>query len=418
MMKHTGDLLHMQADNRSGDPPSPTNVEARIEDDEPIQPDPEEKGLAYLWENLARLGLRETALRVGTSVVSIALFLVVIWVMGNFYLDAAEQTAARQMAIAAGLPTNTPTVRPPALLPPPNEIAFVGGISRVADLHTIIPTRPRFDVLTYTVQPGDTIMTIADKFNLEPQTILWSNYDVLADNPDSLRPGQQLNILPVDGVYYQWHAGDGLNGVAKFFGVSPDEIVNWPGNHLDKNTLGDYTSPNIQPGTWLVVPGGRREFVTWSAPRIPRSNPGVAKVLGPNSCPTAVDGPVGTGAFVWPTRAHYLSGYPFSPETNHWGIDIAGGQGDPVTAADNGVVVYAGWSDLGYGNVVVVDHGNGWQTLYAHLSQVDVACGASVYQGATILGLIGATGNASGPHLHFEMMNDRLGRVNGLLYLK
>jgi murein DD-endopeptidase MepM/ murein hydrolase activator NlpD len=86
-------------------------------------------------------------------------------------------------------------------------------------------------------------------------------------------------------------------------------------------------------------------------------------------------GPIGSEAFVWPTSETFISGYEFSPEVNHWGIDIGGDLGNPIYAADAGVVVYAGWNDWGYGNVIVLDHGNGWQTLYAHLSEVYVNCG-------------------------------------------
>ena len=161
----------------------------------------------------------------------------------------------------------------------------------------------------------------------------------------------------------------------------------------------------------LFVPGGERAFVTWSAPRITRDNPAVASILGPGACGTIVDGAVGIGAFVWPSTNHFLSGYDYSPSTNHFGIDIAGSLGAPVYAADNGVVVYSGWNDWGYGYVVVIDHGNGWQTLYAHLSAINVGCGASVYQGGTIGGF-GSTGNSTGIHLHFEMMHDSYGKVN------
>jgi murein DD-endopeptidase MepM/ murein hydrolase activator NlpD len=115
------------------------------------------------------------------------------------------------------------------------------------------------------------------------------------------------------------------------------------------------------------------------------------------------EGAVGMGSFVWPTTNHWLSGFNYSPDTNHPAIDIAGQLGNPVFAADNGVIVYAGWNNWGYGNVVVIDHGNGWQTLYAHLSYYGVGCGLSVNQG-DVIGSIGSTGNSSGPHLHFEMM--------------
>ncbi|HWQ83914.1 MAG TPA: M23 family metallopeptidase, partial [Anaerolineales bacterium] len=287
--------------------------------------------------------------------------------------------------------------------------------TRFADLHTVIPTRKRMEVAVYEVQSGDTLFGIAEKFALNPQTILWGNQFVLGDNPHNLRPGQELNILPVDGTYHRWSAGDGLNGVADFFGVTPEDIINFPGNHLDPNTLGDWSNPNIEAGTWLIIPGGKREFVSWSAPEIPRDNPSVAKVLGPGVCGATVDGAIGAGAFIWPANNQRLSGFDYSPSTNHLGVDVAGKEGEAAYAADNGVVVYAGWNNWGYGNMVVINHGNGWQTLYAHLSTYNVTCGQSVYQ-TNLIGAIGNTGNSSGAHLHFEMMYNG-GKVNPWDYL-
>jgi murein DD-endopeptidase MepM/ murein hydrolase activator NlpD len=90
--------------------------------------------------------------------------------------------------------------------------------------------------------------------------------------------------------------------------------------------------------------------------------------------------------------------------------------GIPIYAADSGVVVYSGWNNNGYGYLIVIDHGNGWQTRYAHLSQRNVECGAYVYQG-DVIGLMGSTGNSTGPHLHFELLNLTYGKVNPLDFL-
>lgn len=359
------------------------------------------KGLARLWESLVHMGLGESALRVGTAIISIALFLIVVWVMSSFYVRS-KTTQPRDAALAAALPTATPTVAPPQYTIQAASL-YAGGIPRLAMLHTIIPEKPRVDVFQYTVVQGDTIFGIAEKFNLKPETVLWGNLYVLSDDPHRLQPGQVLNILPINGVYHKWSAGEGLNGVSKFYGVKPEDIVNYPGNHLDAKSIGDFANPNIKPGTMLIVPGGKRQFVTWSAPLIPRKNPAVARYLGPGACGTIMDGAVGTGTFVWPTSLHYLSGFDYSPETNHPAIDIAGQIGNPIYAVDSGVVVYAGWNDWGYGNMVVIDHGNGWQSLYAHQSVINVGCGVSVEQGQ-IIGNVGSTGNSSGPHLHFELM--------------
>jgi murein DD-endopeptidase MepM/ murein hydrolase activator NlpD len=358
-----------------------------------------------VWENLSQAGLGEPILRLGTHILLIAFILIVAWSLREVYQRAQNSNSPRAAAFAAELATPTPV---PALaaLPDYHPALAKGngeGIVRTAKLHTDVPSRPRQDVLKYTVEAGDTLFGIAEKFGLKPETILWANQPVLGDNPHSLRPGQELNILPVDGAYHRWSAGDGLNGVSKFFGVKPEDIINYPGNHLDKDNIGDYARPNIEAGTWLVIPGGRREFVNWSAPEIPRDNPGVAKVLGPGACGSVANGAIGAGVFIWPANNHFLSGFDYNPNTNHAGIDVDGETGDPVYAVDNGVVVYAGWNNWGYGNVVVVNHGNGWQTLYAHLNALYVDCGQSVYQ-TNIIGAIGNTGNSAGSHLHFEMM--------------
>jgi hypothetical protein len=138
--------------------------------------------------------------------------------------------------------------------------------------------------------------------------------------------------------------------------------------------------------------------------------PDVTKLSGPGYCGSVGDGAVGTGSFIWPSDNHAISGYDYSLEISHPAIDLAGASGDPVYASDHGVIVYAGWNNYGYGNVVVIEHGNGWQTLYAHLSAVNVVCGQSVYQG-DVIGQFGITGNTYGPQLHFEIINAD-GKVN------
>jgi len=282
------------------------------------------------------------------------------------------------------------------------------GIPRYALLNTIIPNRPRVGITTYKVKPGDNLFVIADKYGIKPETVLWGNYDVLKDNPQLLKPDQELVILPTDGVYYEWKTGDTLVGVASTFKVEPDAILNWPGNRLD---LVDVAQGNldIPDGTWLIVPGGRRELKDWGPPAITRSNPAAAAYYGSGYCGKVYEGAIGTGTFVWPTVANFLSGYDYS--SIHPGIDIAGSVGNAVFATDSGVVVFAGWSEYGYGYMIVLDHGNGWQSAYGHLSAVGVTCGQSVGQG-TVIGAVGSTGNSSGAHLHFELRSEIYGKVN------
>jgi len=360
-----------------------------------------EKGWLARWtEALLQMGLGESMLRVGTSALSLIAIAAVIWLVQMFFKQSPD--AQINVAAAQG-PTSTPAVEIAEVAPAVVEVDYV-GIPRMAEPFTTIPTRPRQEITKYTVQEGDTIFGIAEKFGLDPQTILWGNYATLQDNPHALQANQDLNILPVNGTYYEWQDGDGLNGVASFFGVTPEDIINFPGNNLNPETIGDYTHPNIEPGTMLIVPGGQREFVSWSAPLgVTREDPALARVLGPGACDPVAGGAVGFGSFVFPTNKHFLSGFDYSPKSNHWGIDLAGSEGEGVYATDAGVVVYAGWNNYGYGNMVMIDHGNGFQSLYAHLSNIYRFCGQSVGQGEGI-GAIGSTGRSSGPHLHFEIM--------------
>lgn len=268
-------------------------------------------------------------------------------------------------------------------------------LTRQTELHTNIPARPRTDIITYTVQSGDTLFGIAEKYGLQPETIVWGN-PILKDDPHLLRPDQELRIPPTNGVLRDVQPGDRLDVLAKYYGVTVEDIVNWPGNDLDPD------DPQITIGQALMVPGGRREFVQFVQPTLVRSKRNqLPKDAGPGACAGGYSGgAVGGGGFIWPANNHWLSGNNYW--SGHLGIDISAGTGDPIYASDSGVVVFAGWSNWGYGLMVQIDHGNGWNTLYSHLSQYNVSCGQSVYQG-NVVGLAGSTGNSSGPHLHFEM---------------
>ena len=353
-----------------------------------------------LLDTLVGIGLGEAMLRAGTTILSIILLGVVVWLLRLFYLQQPE--AGNVVNALETVPT-APVVGMDNVLQPEAVDAF-GGIPRLAQVHTNIPSRPRQEVVKYTVEEGDTVFGIAEKFGLIPETVLWGNYYVLLDNPHQLQAGQELNILPVNGTYHEWQQGEGLNGISSYYGVKPEDIINYPANNLDIAAIGDLANPNITPGTWLIVPNGRREYVSWSAPLgVTRENPAYARVLGPGACDAVSGGAVGYGAFIWPSNKHYLSGFDYAPNANHWGIDIAGNEGEGVYATDAGVIVYAGWNNYGYGNMILIDHGGGFQSLYAHLSGLNVGCGQSVGQG-DVIGGIGTTGRSSGSHLHFEIM--------------
>jgi murein DD-endopeptidase MepM/ murein hydrolase activator NlpD len=273
------------------------------------------------------------------------------------------------------------------------------GIARTINFDTVIPSRPRVDVITYTVQQGDTLFGIADNFGLKPETLLWGNFETLKDNPHLLKPEMVLNILPTNGVYYQWHEGDSVDRIASEFKTETQAILDYPGNRIDLTEITE-GRVNIPSGTWLIIPDGKRPLKDWGPPAISRANPAVARYYGEGACGSVYEGAIGTGTFVWPTAYHGISGYTYG--AIHPAIDIGGTTGDAIVASDSGVVVFAGWSNFGYGYMIVIDHGNGFQTAYAHLSAVAVGCGQSVFQGGYI-GAMGSTGNSTGPHLHYEI---------------
>ncbi len=260
------------------------------------------------------------------------------------------------------------------------------------------PAESRAGIITYTVKPGDNVETIAQRFGLLPTTIVWSNREI-EDNPDVLRVGQVLNILPVDGILYTVEANDTLSGIAERFKAKVEDILNSPLNNLSNGA-------NLLPGMRIVVPGGIKPFV----PRVVQVDVRRAPASGAGYAGPAPRFTAG-GAFAWPARGYISQGFRYY----HRAIDIANAIGIPIYASDGGYVTYAGWSSVGYGYMVQIDHGNGFSTLYAHLSQWYVDPGQVVSRGQ-IIGAMGSTGNSTGPHLHFEI---RYGGVpqNPLLYL-
>jgi len=339
------------------------------------------------------------------NLLAVALFLTAGYLAWARYQNIQNPSGAEPVNLAA-VPAQSgddpPKVDASVVLSPLDgqTASFMEGITRQIELDTRIPKRPQVSVVTYTVETGNSLFSIADQFGIEPETILWGNFDTLQDNPHLIKPGQVLNILPTNGTFYQYHEGEDLNAIASQFGVDAQDIIDYPGNPIDLAALSS-GKPAIADGTWLIIPGGKRALVDWSPPTITRSNPASARYYGAGYCGTVYTGAVGSGTFVWPTTEHFISGYNYAPPV-HPAIDIGGSLGNAIFASDSGVVVYAGWSDYGYGNLIVIDHGNGWQSAYAHLSGVGVGCGQSVYQGY-LIGALGSTGNSSGPHLHFEL---------------
>jgi len=264
----------------------------------------------------------------------------------------------------------------------------------------------RHEIIAYKVEPGDTISTIAQQFDIGVNTILWAN-DLNAYSV--IRPGDSLKILPVSGVLHNVASGENLKSIASMYGVNQQDIQ-------QSNNLGDGNRLTI--GQKLIIPGGKKGSFTDPNTRTysgiallkdlikpkKNSNSDSADASDSNNIPQNA-APGSSNKMHWPTSGYRITQY-FS--WKHFAVDIADHIGTPLYAADSGVVETAGWG-TGYGNQIVVNHGGGKKTRYAHLSKFYVSVGDKVTKGQTI-GAMGSTGWSTGSHIHFEVI------INGVKY--
>ncbi|MEP7293049.1 MAG: peptidoglycan DD-metalloendopeptidase family protein [Chloroflexota bacterium] len=264
---------------------------------------------------------------------------------------------------------------------------------------TIVPDRPRSEVIQYQVQSGDTIFAIAERYGLTPESIAWANDRTLVEG---LRPGRLINILPVDGVYFTVISEQSIQSIADRYGVEPYVIID-----SEYNDFFNATPETVLPSnTKVVIPGGQDAQINWNpvVERVPGSSSGNstgARISfdsgDPGSC-GLVDNPGGGGGWVRP-----VSGYQWVRGFSgiHTGVDLSVPIGTPVSAANGGTVVFSGWSNWGYGWSVVLAHGP-FTTIYGHLSETYAQCGTFVSAGQ-VIGASGSSGDSTGPHLHFEI---------------
>lgn len=240
------------------------------------------------------------------------------------------------------------------------------------------------EVIEHTVQPEETISTIAQKYGLAQETVMWENN---LSSAATIRPGQRLRILPTDGVMHRVAKGETVYTVAKRYGLGSDDAAAQPIISFPFNTFADDNTFALTTGQTILVPGG----VKPQAASLPRT---VTRVTTPDAGVVSA-----TGQFVWPASGYISQNYAWY----HKAYDIANRGGGRILAADAGKVVVAGWVDnSGYGNRIMIDHGNGFVTLYAHLSVVRVSVGQTVNKG-DVIGDMGTTGRSTGVHLHFEV---------------
>jgi murein DD-endopeptidase MepM/ murein hydrolase activator NlpD len=254
-------------------------------------------------------------------------------------------------------------------------------------------TGHRSEAIAYTVQPGDVLGKIAEQFNITVNTLLWENN---LSWSSTIRPGQKLTILPNSGVNHEIKSGDTILAIANKYQTDAEKIIS-------SNKLAD--ASDIKIGDLLFIPNGIKPT------RVVSSYQPKTSVYSSKNVEPANEIHTGT-KLLWPVNSNRITQY------YHWrhsGLDIGDKTGSPIYAAESGKIERAGWS-RGYGYNVVINHGNGLKTLYAHASQLLVKTGDTVSRGETIA-LIGSTGWSTGPHLHLEVRINE-SRKNPLNYIR
>ena len=257
---------------------------------------------------------------------------------------------------------------------------------------TRLSEKPRSEIISYTVQKGDTVSGIAKKYGVSEDTVKWQNNL----RGDSITVGDTLDILPVTGIAHKVTSGDTIYTIAKKYSSNPQAIVDFPFN--------DFADPqtfSLVVGQTVIVPEGVQ----------PQAAP---TYIARRTLVTTGSSAVMASGFAWPihgTMNQYYSWY-------HKGVDIGAPVGTPIIAATSGTVSYAiaGGGNYGYGTHVIISGANGYETLYAHMSALNVSSGQSVVAGQTVVGWVGLTGRTTGAHLHFEVRSGG-GALNPLSFL-
>jgi murein DD-endopeptidase MepM/ murein hydrolase activator NlpD len=235
----------------------------------------------------------------------------------------------------------------------------------------------RTSIESYVVKSGDTLSSIAKKFSVSVETILWENNLSIYS---TLQPSQKLAILPTSGLTYKIKKGDTVEKIAKNFKVDSDKILAY-------NNLTEVSG--LKVGEIIVVPDGKKIIIQ------PKSLSPLGAIKQYYEAPT----PRSVLGFIWPTTCRRITQYY---SWRHHAIDIACGYNVPIYAVESGVVESACWVG-GYGKRIIIRHTNGMRTLYGHFNQLNVSTGQTVKKGQ-VIGLMGSTGRSTGAHVHFEVM--------------
>ena len=326
------------------------------------------------------------------------------------------------LAVTATGSNNTPVaetsagyLRPPVLLSTvPSvlarqqaELEALSPTATAAQLAAALPQdtpganpQPQVAFFTYTVQPGDSVATIATAFGIEENYIIWNN-PLVAASPDVLHVGATILVPSTNGIVYTVTVGDTLNDLAAYYSIDAGSVVSFGPNGL--------SSPDsVADGMTLLLPG--------AVPPVPiaAAVAAIEDTPEPFPEPAAVEpepepepvyvpppaAPVSSVGYIWPVYGAISTYFDWG----HPGIDIDGFgiYGAPIAAAASGTVVLAAWDSWGYGYHVIVEHEDGSRTLYAHLSDIWVGQGQWVNQGEAV-GALGSTGYSTGAHLMFNL---------------
>ncbi|MBP9821263.1 MAG: peptidoglycan DD-metalloendopeptidase family protein [Candidatus Pacebacteria bacterium] len=254
----------------------------------------------------------------------------------------------------------------------------LGAAGTAMDVYEI----PTSDLITiYIVRTGDSLAGIANMFDVSPNTIRWANN---MGPKDSVRVGQELVILPVTGVRHTVKKGDTITSIAKKYGGDAEDIAGYNGVGIgDALALGDI----------VIIPDGEVSVVTTSTSSGKKTTSVIAKTSASGAAPSS-------GYYIKPTNGRLTQGF----HGPYQAIDVGAPIGTPIYAAAAGRVIVSKSSGYngGYGLMVIIQHDNGSQTLYAHMSKVFAKVGQKVSQGEQI-GAMGSTGRSTGSHLHFEV---------------
>jgi LysM repeat protein len=287
-------------------------------------------------------------------------------------------------------------------LDPNIPILADSSLSPQLDPKTFVGKKPSHNFPTYVVESGDAPANIADRFGITTATILGGNPQ-LSNEASALQTGVELVILPMDGVLHNVQRGETLESISASYGVSVEEIIGYTDNNLE-------FPYRLYEDTQIFVPGAIPDVgFVWNPPSLASIRGNNSLDIGGGNNNFAVQG---TGSHQWPIGTRGISqNYWFG----HQAIDVTAAIGTAVVASDRGTVTWASWNVYCFGNLVVVNHGNGYETFYAHLDSISVTPGQVVEKGQ-FLGTSGNTGCSSGPHLHYEIRFNTA-RDNPLNYL-